>query len=236
MNIFKNEVTVDVHDIDPSGVARVSSLMKYIQSAAELQLSDIGRSYDELKSMKRAFILSKIKLEAYEPIRPYEKLSAETFPCPSRAYTFLRCYQLKRGGETVARAISSWALIDTENRSLVKVSDFELGLTEINPFELSVSRIVMPDSLTPLGEYRVTYADLDRNGHMNNTRYPDMYSNFLDLKGKRIDSISISFLNEARPGELISLFGAKLGDTVYIRSVREDGKLNSEAEIHITEI
>jgi acyl-ACP thioesterase len=71
---------------------------------------------------------------------------------------------------------------------------------------------------------------------MNNTRYPDMYSNFLPLDGKRIRSMSIAYMNEAPLGEVLSVEMAENDGFYYFRTVRSDGKINSEAQIELCEI
>lgn len=235
---FRTDLIADIHDVDHNGIARTSSLMRYIQSAAQTQLTLNGMSYDQLKDMNRAFILSRMKMEFIEPVRAYEKLTAVTYPCDSRGYSFLRCYALERGGRTIGRAVSVWALIDTQTRSLVKVNDFELGLETHEPHNLALSRFSMPASLRKVGTYTVNYGDLDQNCHMNNTRYPDMYSNFLPLDGKRIRTISINYQNEAPRGERLKVERADGADgyTFYFRTLREDGKVNTEAEIILEDI
>ena len=148
----------------------------------------------------------------------------------------MRCYLLKRAGKTIGRAVSAWALIDTNTRSLVPVKDFELGLETAPSLDLSLTRIAMPAELKRLGEYTVVYSDLDQNNHMNNTRYPDMYSNFLPLFGKRIDEITISYLNEATNAEKLTLDGAFENGYYYLRSTKENGKINTEAQIRLADI
>jgi len=236
MNFYKKEIEVDIHDVDPNGVARLSSLMRYIQGAAQAQLTDNGRSFENLRDIKRAFILSRIKLEFTDSVRAYEKLTAETFPAESHGFTFLRCYLLKREGTTIGRAVSAWALVDTATHALVRVNDFDLGLETYSPLDLTLTRISMPTELKKLGEYTVVYSDLDQNNHMNNTRYPDMFANFLPLENKRIDEITISYLNEAVRGEVLTVFGAAHNDRYYIRAIKENGKVNTEAELHICDI
>ena len=236
MSIYKTNIEVDIHDIDPSGVARTSALMRYIQTCAQSQLNEGGMSYDNLKNMGRAFILSKMKMEFTSPVRVYERLTACSYPCESRGYSFLRCYALERGGEVIGRAASVWALVDINTRGLVKVNDFNLGLELHDHNGMAIGRFCLPSELCEVGTYTVNYADLDQNGHMNNTRYPDVYSNFLPLDGYRIGSITINFLNEAPRGERLTVFRASLGDVFYIRTVREDGKVNSEAEIELVKL
>lgn len=234
---FRHKLCVDVHDVDFNGVARFSSLMRYIQTAAQSQLTENGMSYDQLRAKKRAFILSRIKMEFTEDVRAYDQLTAISYPCESRGYSFLRCYALEKDGRTIGRAASIWALVDTDTRSLIRVNNFDLGIELSEPDSFSLTRFTLPENITEVGTYTVNYADLDQNCHMNNTRYPDMYSNFLPLDGKRIHTMSISYQNEAPRGERLHVYMARgENDTYYIRTVRGDGKVNTEAEIVLTDI
>ncbi len=236
MNGYRIKTAVDVHDVDYNGIARASSLLKYMQSAAQSQLTENGMSYGELFSRKRAFILSRIRMEISVPLRADTPLTAITFPCESRGYSFLRCYALERDGEVVAKAASMWALIDTDTRELVRVNDFELGLTTLPPIDLTLNRFRLPDILTDVGGYGVHYGDVDQNIHMNNTRYPDMYSNFLPLKDKMIKTITVNYMNEAGLGDKLRVLRAEKDGVYYFRTIRGDGKVNSEAEIELGDL
>ena len=233
---YRMKTEVDVHDVDYNGVAKTSSIMKYIQTAAQCQLTESGMSYDNLKKANRAFILSRVKLEVLKPIRAYAPLTAITYPCESRGYSFLRCYALESDGVIVAKAISVWALIDTETRSLVKVNDFELGLTTMPKNNLILTAMKLPSGLIDIGGYGVHYGDVDQNRHMNNTKYPDMYSNFLPLENKMIRSITINYSSEAQIGEKLRVQRGEENGFYYFRTVRSDGKVNSEAQIELCDI
>ena len=236
MNAYSINTSVNIHDVDFNGVAKTSSILRYIQTAAQNQLTDNGMSYDELKEGKRAFLLSRLKLEVERPLRAYEPLRAITYPCESRGYSFLRCYALESEGITVARAISVWALIDTDARSLVRVSDFDLRLPVLPQNDLVLGHIRLPSSIIDVGGYGVHYGDVDQNRHMNNTKYPDMFSNFLPLDGKFIRSITINYSNEAQIGEKLRVQRAEENGFYYFRTLRSDGKVNSEAEIALGNI
>ena len=233
---YRMKTHVDVHDVDFNGVCRFSSLLRYIQSTAQLQLTENGMSYDNLRNMNRAFIISRIKVEFDQPIYCYDRVEAETFPCVSRGYSFIRCYALYKGGVQVGRAISVWALIDTESRSLVKVNDFELGLETYPQNDMTIGHFRLPTTMAAVGKYTVVYADLDQNMHINNTRYADIFANFLPLSGKRIDSMTINYVNDAKYGEVLDVYLDRADGYYYIRTVKPDGKVNAEAEIHITDI
>ena len=236
MNYFSQKITVDVHDVDFNGVCRASALLRYIQSAAQQQLTDRGMSYDALKEMGKAFIISRLHAEFTSSVRTYDKLEAETFPCESRGFSFLRCYRLIRNGEVVGRAISVWALIDISSRALVKVADFDLDLPTYAPLDIALNHIRMPSSLSDVGEYTVGYSDLDQNRHINNTKYADIFSNFLPLDKKRISSLTISYLHDAKWKEKLRILRAEEDGAFYIRTVKEDGTVNADARIELSDI
>ena len=236
MEYFKKQIKVDTHDVDYNGVCRASSLLKYIQSTAEQQLTDNGMSYDNLKNAKKAFIISRMHVEFANSVGVDDLIEATTFPCESRGFSFIRCYQLKRGGEVIARAISAWALVDINTRALVRVSDFDLNLPTFAPLDMPLGHFRMPSTLKASGEYTVAYADLDRNKHVNNTKYADIYANFIPLDEKRIATLSISYVSEAVMGEKLTVFTAEEDGVYYIRTVKSDGKINSEARITLTDI
>ena len=233
---YRMKCEVDVHDVDYNGIAKTSSIMKYIQTAAQYQLTESGMSYDSLKKNNRAFILSRVKLEVLRPLRAYAPLTAITYPCESRGYSFLRCYALESDGDIVARAISVWALIDTESHALVRVNDFDLGLPTLPKNDLVLAAMKLPSNLIDVGGYGVHYGDVDQNRHMNNTKYPDMYSNFLPLQGKMIRSITINYSNEAQMGDKLRVQRGEEGGIFYFRTVRGDGRINSEAQIELCDI
>ena len=233
---FRYNLLVDVHDVDFNGVARTSSLMRYMQTAAQSQLTSIGLSYDELKARGRAFILSRIKMEFTDAPRAYEPLTAISYPCESRAFSFLRCYALERDGVVIGRAASIWALVDTESRALVPVSKFDLDLELMPHNDMSLDRIVMPKSITEVGTYTVNYGSTDQNRHMNNTHYPDMYANFLPLEGRRVRTMSIQYVNEAPAGQTWTVHRAYEDGVFYFKTVREDGQINTLATVELADI
>ena len=116
--------------------------------------------------------------------------------------------------------------------------DFSYGGDE--PLELDApARIRVPDevSLRLAGERKVEYADVDVNGHMNNTKYPDFLCGWAaPMKGRRAVSMGISFRSEAPLGCTLKVYRGELDGVHYVRSVKESGEVNAEAEIIFEEI
>ena len=228
---------VKFHETDANEAVGVSQIFKYIQEAAMCQLSIQNPTYKELLAEKKAFVLSNIRVEMYSRLYAYDEIQARSWACPSRGLGFIRCYDIKRGDETVCEAYSSWALVSTEDKNLFKVSDIDTsGYYLDEPVELEhSSRVHVPSELTMSlgGEYTVKYSDIDFNGHMNNTNYADMLCDVIpDTENLRVKSIGICFHSEAKYKESLKIYMGKTDGKYYFRTVREsDGRTNIEAEI-----
>ena len=237
--IWKEKYRLGASEIDVNNVGSPSALLRYMQDTANCHMEAAGPSYDELIARGMSFVLSRITVSFGVPLFAHDKFESETFAVPSRGAAFGRCYRLTRGEEIVALADSAWALVNIADHTLVKVSDVELRYGEEEPIDIGVpTRFHIPRniSLERVGEYTVTYSDTDLNGHMNNTRYPDLLCGFAaDMRGHRAEMISINFVSEAPMGETLTVYSGTDGDRIFVRTVRRDGKINTEAAITLCE-
>ena len=226
---------VRYHDTDANETVGPTFLFKYIQEAAMLQMAAQKPSYRELLNQNKAFVLSGIRVEIYEPLTYGEHITVSTWGCDARGYTYPRSYSITRGDELICEANSTWALVDTREKRLVRANEIELNYCTDKPNELANPvRFRIPSELTLslVGEYTIRYSDTDVNGHMNNTNYPDMLLNAMPApQNKVIKSIAISYQNESKAWDYLKLYLGKTDGKYYMRSVFEDGKVNIEAEI-----
>ena len=232
---------VNAHDTDLNNIVSLTGLMRYMQDSANCQMEGEGPSYDELFERGLAFVLSRFRLSIYRPLHTHDNIEAATWACESTGVSFNRCYSVKKDGEIVAEASSIWALLDTKNHKLVRVSDFESSYSEDIPVELDMpKRFRLPASvpLTLVGERCVEYQDVDMNCHINNTVYGDLLCGYIPhLKGQRVIQFEINYVSEAPLGETIKIYMGEGDDgTYYFRTVREGGKTNIEAEIMLERI
>ena len=236
---YQENYNVKFHDTDVNEVVSVSHILKFMQETSMRHMKARRPSYEELFDDKKAFILSNIRLEIYNPIYAYEDISCKTWACPSRGFSFMRSYSIERNGEAMAEAHTTWALVDTESKKLYRVNDVDLSNYDTdepvsleNPLRIRIPNDI-PMSLA--GEYTVRFTDTDLNGHMNNTNYPDMLCNCIpNMKQLRVKSVGINYSSEAALNEELKIYMSKIDGKFYFRTVRSDGKTNVEAEI-ITE-
>ncbi len=233
---WTGEYRVNANDVDRNNVVSASSLLRYMQDAANSQMEADGPSYMELMNAGLSFVLSRIRLSSYRPLASHDDIVVQSWACESRGAQFYRCYQILHDGVIVAEGASAWALCSIRDRKIHRVNEYEMHYGQDEMLELDLpQRFRIPEdvNLTLTGERTVEYADIDMNGHMNNTRYPDVLCSFLgtDMKGQRVISMGISFLSEAPLGETLKFYTGQSDGVHYVRTVRENGLTNVNAEI-----
>ncbi len=211
-------------DIAPNGGVRPGALLRYFQEAINLQMHDNPPSTEDLFARGQAFILSRTAMKLYSELEVYDNITVTTWANTSRGATYVRSAQIFRGNELCADIITLWALVDINNHRLIRVKDAVLGvgtLDELPDIPLP-EKVRFPENteMSPVGKRTVYYSDIDRNNHMNNTRYVDMICDFLpDVENSRIKAFTVSYNHECRLGEELSVY-----------SIGEDGKMFFYAE------
>ena len=88
-----------------------------------------------------------------------------------------------------------------------------------------------------VGERCTVYSDLDYNGHMNNTRYPDMLCDFTDgMTSREVVGFSLSYLQEAAFGKKLTVYRLDDDEEHAFRTVDEEGNTCLEAKLFTRKI
>ena len=238
--IYQEKLTTRWHDTDATLAVRPSQTLVYMQEMAFNHLNSVGRNLDRLRYDEGlAFILTRLTLRFCQTLAPAETITAQTWVCEGKGLNFPRCFRLvKEDGEVAAEAVSSWVLIDLNSHLPVRAKDFDYGFLPEEPLDFATPRrFVLPDEMFELGSRRIVYSDIDYNGHMNNTRYPDMVCDYLpDGTVPRIRMMHLEFAKEAKHGATLRVLRgqrtAETGETVYlVQTFNEQGELCLAAEV-----
>lgn len=242
---FKLEMEVLAHDIDVNCNARPTSIIRYLQETVDRNLRACHPTYEELLESGLSFVVSRTALEVCRPIKEYEKLTIETWATETRSAAFPRSFIVKSGGEVVAKALTIWALIDINERRLLKGSEFSTeNYGNGEQIELSVpTRFKIPSDLnfSKCGEKKVMYSDIDRNFHMNNTKYFDMLFDYIPKREKvYLSSCIMNYIGEAPFDSNIEIFISdpviENGENIYYFKTIIDGKANIESKLGVLSI
>ena len=227
-------------DVAPNGAVRPASLLRYFQEAINLQMHDNPPSTEDLFEKGQAFILSKTAMKLYTDLSVYDEIEVVTWANTSRGATFLRSAQIFSNGTLGADITTTWALVDINERRLVRVKDAILGIGTLDELpEIGVpEKIRLPEgNIEKVGEKTVLYGDIDRNNHMNNTRYVDMICDFLpDVENKRIRSFTVNYVTESKLGEKLHIYHINNGECDYFCAVKADGTHSVDVVMELEKI
>ncbi len=235
---YSEKVTVDSYDVDMHGVMRPTQLVAKLEEIGAHQMIACPPSNDDLRKEGKGFILSRLVMSIHKEIREGDKAEGVTWATDSRGLSFNRCYSLKVGGEIAAKIYTVWALLDINEKKLVRVEEYprQLGGMAEPPFEMELAlRVRMPkaDEFCEVAKRKVYYSDTDLNGHMNNTKYLNMFCDFVpEIEKKSLKGINISYVAEAPLGDTLTVLCKELDGVYYFKTVRSDGKINCEAVLY----
>lgn len=238
---FTKHYTVKWHDTDANRCVRPTQLLMYMQETANFQLEDAGVSLDALRDEKGlAFLLSSISIRVYAPLYTRDEIDVQTWVGEGHGFAYTRGFCVLRGGEVVAEASSIWALINLREKRLMRAGEAPYDIEPEEMPELDLPRrLRMPrgEDMETVGERRIVYSDIDYNGHMNNTHYPDLFCDFTpQILAFRVTGMMLSFVHEAAFGHTLKVQRTEVEDGYLFRTVDEDGTVCTDAYLRMEPI
>ena len=228
---YSQTFTLTDLDVDCFCKLKLSSLLFYAQEVAGKHSALLGADYDTLAQKKLFWAVTRHKVQITRLPSLGETIIVETWPMPTTRVAFPRAMAAYDSqGNELFRSISIWVLMDLENRSMILPGNSGVnvgGLLTGN--ELSVPHSILPKSLCNSTQRTVTYSCLDRNGHMNNTRYLDWVA----------DLLPSSFHREHTPRELLICYASEALEAQVLNldwELTEDGILQVDAHRERTDV
>ena len=208
---------VSTHDVDVNDHIKPSSLQRFMMETAMWQMRDRGPAYGALFAKDQAFILTRVTIEIFHQIRQFTEIEVQTWNCPAKGVTFLRCFEVYCGGVLMARAHSVWGVTSPSTGKLWKADEVDIANYESEEALDMVlpTRLRFPKDLAfaPAGTKKVLYGETDMNMHMNNTYYMDvLWSHIPDVISKEVTSISLRYHAEAPLGAELQIHMTKLSE------------------------
>ena len=215
-NKFWQDITVPCYDVDRDRRLRPAAFMDMAQELAHWGAELIGAGYDALSESHTAWVLSRMHIHFADTPLWKEDIRLWTWHKGFDGLFFLRDFLLEdASGRTRVAATSSWLIIDTESRRLLRnpaenpLLDFSTageGAAIAEP----APKVQAPAGAAwePAGSHTVAYSDLDFLGHVNNARYMAWAMDSLGLEdaSRPPVDICINFNREVRPGDTVQLF------------------------------
>ena len=208
--IFTQEFKITDAAVDCFGYLKPSMLLFYCQDIAGQHCHLLGADYESLAGKNLFWAIIRQKVLVNRLPMSGETIRVETWPMPTTKVCYPRStVAYDEEGKEIFRAISMWVLMDTENRAMVLPGKSGVTVDGV----LTGSELAAPGSLAPrqlenVFSRKVGYTDLDRNGHMNNTRYLEWMADLLPSTfhhRKKVREFTVCYHSEAREADLLNL-------------------------------
>ncbi|MBO7251542.1 MAG: hypothetical protein J6V25_02825 [Oscillospiraceae bacterium] len=208
--IFVQNFEINDMEVDCFGRLKSSMILLFAQQIAGQHCLKLSVDYDTLAKQRLFWAVTRHKVQITRlPVRG-ETIRIETWPMPTTRVAYPRSMvAYDQQGKELFRSISIWVLMDLDKRSMVLPG--KSGITVDGTLlgnELAVPGGLSAKNLTNSRSRTVCFTDLDRNGHMNNTRYLDWISDLLPSAFHAEHSIrefTVCYLSEATETQKLNL-------------------------------
>lgn len=207
---FRQTYTISAIHLDCFGRVKPSVLLHFAQEAAVGHCAHLLLDWDTMAKKNLFWAVIRHRMQITRLPVEGQTVTVETWPMPTTRSAFPRAtIAYDAQGNELFRSVSLWVLMNMESRSMVLPgkSGVELDGT-LRGCELATPGSILPKQLENTMTRRVGFTELDRNGHMNNTRYMDWVDDLLPSAFHAEHSIkefTICYLSEAREGQQIDV-------------------------------
>ena len=207
--IYRKEFIPQSNECDCFGRLKPSALLGILQEAAGAQCVELQLASENLMEKGYFWAITRQHVQITRLPRAYEPITVETWPGKTSRVAYPRstiAYDAQ--GNELFRSISLWVLMDLDSRKMVLPGQSPIAVEgTLRGMELAVPGGLVPKPLANCHSRTVCYSDLDRNGHMNNTKYLDWIGDLLPSHFHAEHSpreMTLCYTNEAREGQTLS--------------------------------
>lgn len=196
-------------NVGPRGELRPSALMGFLEDAAGVHAAAFGVGVRELQPRGFAWVLSRYHLRLLRVPRLGEELEVATWPSGHTPVFATRDFEVRdAAGEVVARATTSWAVIDVASKRPRRMSevvspDFVVDRRAVVDDFRSLPRLAEPVAEVAIPVLR---RDLDMNLHVNHAVYAEWALEAVPpalIDGGWPRAIEVAYVAEARWGDRV---------------------------------
>ena len=208
--IYSEEFKITDLYIDCFGRLLPSKILYMMQEVAGNHFSRLSMDYDSLAQRGLFWAITRNKVQITRLPMRGETIRLETWPMPTTRVAYPRSIvAYDEGGNEVFRSITLWVLMDANNRSMILPGKSGIDVVgTLRGNELASPLGLPAKALVNRRKRYVNFTDLDRNAHMNNTRYLDWVYDLLGAefhKDHTLREFTLCYLNEAREGQQLEL-------------------------------
>ena len=227
--VGKFDLVAEPFHVDFTSRLSLGVLGNHLLNCAGFHASERGFGIGDLNEHHYTWVVSRLSIEMSDMPRAYQSFSVKTWI--ERVYRLFtdRNFEITDAdGKPLGYARSVWAMIDLDTRRPADLLSLHGGTISQWVCERSCP-IEKPGRLRaacdrPIGSHKVTYSDIDINGHVNSIRYIEHILDCYPLDrfevGRGVRRFEIAYITESYFGDSLCFFSrpsADGGDEIEVR-------------------
>lgn len=231
-HVYASQYEVNDGVVDRYGRLRPAAMLFLAQDMAGRHCVKLELDYEKLAAKGLFWAVTRHRVQVNRLPRSGETITLETWPMPTTRVAYPRALRATdERGQELFRVISLWVLMDIQSRAMVLPGKSGVEVTGIlRGSELSAPLGLPAKELESSTLRQVCFTDLDRNGHMNNTRYLDWVYDLLPSgfhESHSLEEMTVCYLAESLEGQRLKLnWGCPEENQVQVDIHREDASGN----------
>ena len=225
--IYQQTFTINDAQVDRFGRLKPSALLLMAQEVAGDHVALLSMDYDSLwrKGLFWAVTRHRVQIQSLPHLG--QTIRIETWPMPATRVAYPRSLvAYDEAGNELFRSISIWVLMDKNTRNMILPGKSGISVPgTLRGLELASPTGLVARDMVDSRSRTVCFTDLDRNGHMNNTRYLDWIADLLPSpfhQSHKVKEFTVCYLSEAKEGETLTMhWGLQDDNTLQVDAYRQ---------------
>ncbi len=250
---YAENIRIRSYETDINGNLRIEQAMRLMEEVGAQQMSFVGLSYDDVVASGKTLLVNRVDTILYRNIKKHESVSISSWACKPSSMVLPRRYRIAdSNNETVCDMIIQWTVVDIEKKKILRPNSIDFSMFNLEDLDIKLpkrDKFTKNEMLEPIDKIKVSYNEIDSNGHVNNVNYLRIVQNHIPelLENWRIKRFKINYAKEALYGEEITVLGSEPTEIlvseinperkkVYkFRFLKESGLLSAEAAIELVQ-
>lgn len=223
-------VVEDFHS-DYTGKLSFSVLGNHLLNCSNIHAQHFGFGMGNYNNEAYTWVISRLVIYLEEPLNRNDTFTIQTWISKVYHYFINREYSLmNKDSKLIGKAHAVWALIHESDRTPVNLNRFfdqiitDAICDEMHNLSSSKGHYHLKETIL-CSSHKVTYGDLDINGHVNSIKYIEYILNSFSLdvyNHLRIYKLEIAYVQETSYGDHLLLYKEDMGYNSFYAEIRKD--------------
>lgn len=195
-----------------------SALLDMVQDVAIRHSDFLGYGLLDLRDMKLAWLLQGIKVHFERSANITSPIRVDTGAKNMKGFISERCCIVSQDGETVAKTVAAWFMIETDTMKLHRIDpsmESIYGPEDFGDDFFSYKKPAILKDAETIGRVKISRKEIDTNMHLNNQKGAELLMDGLPLDFTFTD-MNVLYRSSAYLGDELELCRKELENGYYV--------------------